>query len=458
MRPLQLEEILPHIGGILIKEGTLTGIKKVITNPKKLKDGALLFCLGSVKNLEKDHSFPPCTIVSERVKNLRNLSGDVTIVKVKKIKKAYEDFLSYYRSLFSIPVIAITGTYGKTTTKEMIKHILSDQYKVKATKRNYNLFRSNASVLANFDAGTDFGVFEFGVGKKGNLERCSRCFGPYTALITGIGADHIERFGTIENYILEKSRILNGVGENQLAILNADCQNTLKITKDCTDKKFTWFGLGEKANYRAQNIQYTDHGMEFTLTFNHSSYLVNVQGYGIHNVYDALAAIAATHSYGIDLGVAVERLKSFKQLERHLEVSKGLKGTTLIDDSWNTNSGSVQAALTVLKDLSKGKTTIAVLGKISELGLEEENEHKKIAQLVVDHKIDKLVTIGNTASIISNEALRLGMDSHNIFICKDEMEATTILEKISGSNSIILVKTSMRESFGNFLKELKKQL
>lgn len=457
VKPLHLQEILPHIGGVIIKDGSCSNFQTVTTRKKNLSTGTLFFCLNrNFGNSATQKPFPPCIIVSDRADRLKNIQGDSTIVMVKDIKEAYKGFLSFYRSLFTIPVIAITGTYGKTTTKEMIRHILSEKYNVKATLGNYNLFRSNSSVLTSLEDQTDFGVFEFGVGKKGNLDRCCQCFGPFTAVITGIGADHIERFGSIEQYKIEKSTILNGVGKNQAAILNADCQNTLKISKEFSHKNILWFGIRENADYRAHDIKYSEHCIDLKLTFNNETYSVCVPGCGIHNVYNALAAIAAVHSNGIDIHFAIDRLKTFKHLKRHLEVTKGLNGVTLIDDTWNTNSGSIQAALTVLNQLAHGKTTIAVLGKISELGIEEENEHKKIARMVIENQIKILITIGNTASIISREAIKLGMDPNRVLMCNSDIEAKNILNILASPNCAILVKTSMRESFRRLLNELKK--
>jgi UDP-N-acetylmuramoyl-tripeptide--D-alanyl-D-alanine ligase len=457
VKPLHLPEILPHIGGVIIKEGSSFNFQTVTTRKKNLNAGTLFFCLNrNLGNTVTQNTFPPCIIVSDRTDRIKKIQGDATIVKVKNIKEAYKDFLSFYRSLFPIPVIAITGTCGKTTTKEMIRHILTGQYNVKATKGTYNLFRSNSAILTSFEDQTDFGVFEVGVGKTGHLDNCCRCFGPFTAVITNIGADHIERFGSINKYRMEKSKILNGVGKNQSAILNADCQNTLKISKEFASKRIVCFGFGEKADFRAHNIKYSEHGIDFQLTFNNETYSVWVPGSGIHNVYNALAAIAAVHSNGVDIRFAIDRLKTFKHLKRHLEVTKGLKGATIIDDTWNTNSGSIQAALTALNQLAHGKSTIAVIGKISELGVEEENEHKKIARMVIENQINILITIGNTASIISREAIRLGMDPNSIFMCSSEIDAKNILNSLVGPDSVILVKTSMRESFRRFLNELKK--
>ncbi|OIU70800.1 Mur ligase family protein [Rossellomorea aquimaris] len=455
MKSLHLHEILPAIKGEIVKEGPPVTLKKVITQKKKLRNGSLFFCLD--RNLGKTdlkNTLPPCVIITDRLQKLKDSTGDATIVKVGNIKEAYHRFLLFHRRSFDIPIIAITGTSGKTTTKEMLRHILSDGHNVKATLGNYNLFRSNASVLANFEEKTDFGVFEFGVGKTGNLDKCSKYFGPYSALITGIGSDHIERFGSPEKYREEKLKILNGVGDGRLIFLNADCPNTVEAVHKLNLTPI-WFGTDSKADYKAEDIHFSRHGMEFTLTYENRAYPVIVPGLGEHNVYNALAALASAHSHGIDLQSAIRRLKSFRPLKRHLEMKKGIKGSTLIDDTWNTNSSSVHAALSVLKEISSNKHSIAVIGKISELGAEEKAEHKKIAGMVIDNQPSTLITIGKTASTIGKEALKLGMDAENIHMCEKPEDAFSLIQKLAGPETIILVKTSMRESFRGFLKKLK---
>ncbi|XXM70993.1 UDP-N-acetylmuramoyl-tripeptide--D-alanyl-D-alanine ligase [Lysinibacillus sphaericus] len=455
MKSLHLHDILSLIKGEVIKKGPPIECKKVITQKKKLKEGSLFFCLD--RNLGKhelETPFPLCVIITDRTSRLKNIEGDATVVKVKNIKKTYQHFLHWYRKLFDFPVIAITGTSGKTTTKEMIKHILSEGYNVKATLGNYNLFRSNASVLANFEENTDFAVFEFGVGKKGNLAKCSTFFGPYSALITGIGADHIERFGSQEKYRDEKLKILNGVVKQGNIILNADCQTTVESVHGLKIKPI-WFGMGDNADYRAKDLRFSQRGMAFTLSHKDAEYPVILPGPGVHNVYNAVAALAAVHSHGIELEGAIARLASFRPLKRHLEIKKGLKGCMLIDDTWNTNSSSIQAALSLLKEVSGDKHSIAVLGGISELGNEEEAEYKKIARMVIENRPSTLITIGKSASTIGKEAIRLGMDAGNIHTCEEPGEALDLLEEMAGNETVVLVKTSMRESFRHFLKRLK---
>jgi UDP-N-acetylmuramoyl-tripeptide--D-alanyl-D-alanine ligase len=452
-----LKEILPILKGRIMTGNEESYFNKVVTKIKHVKPNSLLFCIDK-KEAEalKKANLPPCIVVIDHLELVNHLDQEgVTVVTVKRTKAAFRKFLTYYRSIFDIPVISITGSTGKTTTKEMITHILKKQGNVKSTILNYNLFRSNAAVLLRFDEKTDFAVFELGVGYRGHLSLCSKYFGPFSTVITTIGADHISRFESKEDYIQEKAKIFKGLGEKNVVVLNADCENTKKVNLSTVTNKIFTYGFSDDADYKASNFHYVENGVSFTLTYENQLYDVFVPGYGKHNVYNALAAITTTNAHGVPIEVSIERLKSYKHPRRHLEVSTGLNGATIIDDTWNTNSTSVKAALTVLKDISKEKKTVAILGQISELGTEEENEHRLIGREVFAKQIDKLITVGETASMIANEAIKMGMKKEDIFPCVNESEVLSAVAELADPNSMILVKTSMRQSFRDFMKKLK---
>lgn len=456
MKPIKLQEVLSVIGGNIVQGHINSTITNVTTKIKHVREHTLFF------NLKKESlpehvtlSLPTNIIVVDNLRFVTKFAENTTVVKVRNIKRSFRKFLSYYRNLFTCPVIGITGSSGKSTTKKMITHILSNEHNVKSTIQNYNLFRSNASVLMKFDEETDFGVFELGVGYRGHLKLCCKYFGPFTAVITTIGTDHISRYRSKEDYIQEKAEILNGLGKKNAVILNADCENTRKIDLSSITNKIIYFGFSEKANYRATHVQFSTNGMKFVLHHDQKNYDIFIPGYGIHNVHNALCAIATTHYHGICIEKAIKQLETFKHMPRHLEVSEGIHGSTIVDDTWNTNTTSVEAALKVLRHISNGKKTIAILGKISELGSEEENEHRKIGKMILEHQIETLITIGKTASIIANEALKQGMKQENIITCNHPSEVLSLVSEFANSDSIILVKTSMRDSYKDFVKKLK---
>lgn len=451
----KLDDYIQSFKGHKLKQGSSLHFKSVVTKFRNIQENSLYF-LTDKGTLQKKQTFslPTCIVVIDDHSLMNKLMGDITVIYVAHIKKAYRAFIQQYRKQFNFPFICITGSVGKTTTREMIAHILAEKHLVKRTKGNYNLFRSNAKIVTNMDEETEFGLLELGVGYQGHLNLCSRVFSPYTAVITSIGTDHIERFKTVAKYIRQKNKLLRGVGEDNAIILNADCLNTKMLKIAPYKGKVLYFGQDNKADYQAENIIYKENTVEFNLKYNGQTFPVTIPGYGIHNVYNALAAIATTHFHGISLDYAIKRLLSFRHYKRHLELKTSQKGTTILDDTWNTNSSSIKAALDVLQHIGKYKTKIAIIGKISELGDEEEKEHKKIGENINKNKVDYLITIGETASIIAEQAKNNGFPAKHTFPCTSPEQVLSIIDGLPLSNSVVLVKTSMRESFKSLMKDL----
>ncbi|WP_281659051.1 UDP-N-acetylmuramoyl-tripeptide--D-alanyl-D-alanine ligase [Halobacillus sp. Cin3] len=456
MRKLSVSDLVKELDGVVVREGSLSVVKSVVTRVKKVKPGCLYFCLDSkAPAVQETEQLPACVMITSRPKRLPSLRGDITVIQVKKTREAYHHFLAWYRRLLSTPHLAITGSYGKTTTKEMVKYLLTENHHVKATKGNYNLFRSNAGVLTRMNENTDFGIFEFGVGKKGHLEKCVRCFSPFSVLITGIGTDHIERYGSQHLYAEEKAKLLKGAGVDQPIFLNSECDHSKRFARSLPPGQIIWFGTGEQADYRGSHIKYTDEGMTFTLTHAEKKYEAFVPAFGLHMVRNALGAIAAAHTFGVDIETLLQRLRTFPPLKRHLEITNGLNGSTLIDDSWNSNSGSIEAALAVLQEKSRGKNSVAVLGQINELGPEEIQEHKKIGRLIYNNQPGRLITIGERAAVMAREAVKCGMRARHVYMCGTPERALELIQKFADDQTVCLIKTSMRDSYGHFIRVLK---
>ncbi|MDF2686058.1 MAG: hypothetical protein K0S55_1239, partial [Clostridia bacterium] len=179
-----------------------------------------------------------------------------------------------------------------------------------------------------------------------------------------------------------------------------------------------------------------------------------IPGYADFNAYNAAAAIAAAHTLGVNLKQAGDRLASFKNIEKHFELNKGINGSIVIDDTWSTNPTSTEIALELLKKLSLGKKTIAVLGRMSLLGSQSNKYHKKIGQIIASLGIDELIILGEDAGKIGLGALQKGMNQNNIHYCKDSDEAFNILKNVLDNNSIALIKTTMLASYDDLIDKI----
>ncbi|MCP3762293.1 UDP-N-acetylmuramoyl-tripeptide--D-alanyl-D-alanine ligase [Domibacillus sp. A3M-37] len=447
MEPVLLKDIRNVLEGELICGREDWHIKNAIVyNRHTLEAPYTLIFLNKRESIYWGHlaQMTPCVVVTDKpVEDIRHLLNKTTVIRVKSVIQSYWTFIHYYRSLFTIPVTAITGTCGKTTVKEMIKHILSQSYTVQASESSKNEPRRSFHYLLGINRQTDMAVFETGLGNIGNIKHQCLIYQPTIGIITTIGAHHLDGCKTLEGYIEAKGEIIEGVAEDGALILNADDENIKKLSLDSFKGSVIYFSLINPSEFQAANVCYTQNGMTFDLMHNEKTYAVFIPGYGEHQVYNALAAIAAVHHMGMDIGEASGRLASFQNMERHLEVSAGMNGSTIIDDTWTINPTSVEAALKVVDELGKNKKTIVLLGDINRLGDYEIEYHQKVGSMVAERTFDTLVTIGEKAKEIGRQALRDGFtgDVHAFQTVEGILE---MLKDKVDEHTLLLIKGPMK--------------
>ncbi|QDQ02573.1 UDP-N-acetylmuramoyl-tripeptide--D-alanyl-D-alanine ligase [Lysinibacillus fusiformis] len=405
---------------------------------------------------EIDKKGPSLVISDKPSTELKNALANTTVIQVKSNVQAYWKFIEYYRSLFQIPVVALTGTCGKTTTKEMIKHIASKDWNVQASVSSKNEPRQSLPYLTGIDETTEAAVFELGLGNTGNIKHQCMIYQPTIGIITNIGVHHLDGCKNLEGYIKAKSEIVEGITKGGTLIINGDDENTKKVPLHTFKGKIITLGIQEQADYRASKIQFTNNGMRFVLQVLGEKFNVFVPGYGEHQVYNALAAIAAVKEMGMTINTAIAHLKTYKPMARHLEFSTGIGECTIVDDTWTNNPTSVEAALKVLDTIGKGKKVILVLGDIKRLGNFEEKYHREIGSMVATRKIQTLITIGKRAEDIAKQAVKDGTNA-DVHIFKDVTGVLDVLKPILDPDTIVLIKGPMSSrsmiEFANNLKD-----
>lgn len=406
---------------------------------------------------EIDKKGPSLVISDKPLQELKQALANTTVIRVKSTLQAYWKFIEYYRGLFDIPVVALTGTCGKTTTKEMIKHIASKDWNVQASISSKNEPRQSLPYLIGIDQTTKAAVFELGLGNTGNIKHQCMIYQPTIGIITNIGVHHLDGCKNLEGYIKAKSEIVEGISQDGTLIINADDENTKKVPLHMFKGKIITIGVHGKADYKASNIEFTNNGMKFTLQESNDQFTVFVPGYGEHQVYNALAAIAAIKEMGLSIHQAISRLKTFKPMARHLEFSTGIGESTIVDDTWTNNPTSVEAALKVLDTIGKDKKIILILGDIKRLGLFEEKYHREIGSMVAERNIDTLITIGKRAEDIAAQAKKDGT-SAEVHMFKEVTGILEILKPKLDKDTIVLIKGPMSSKsmieFANKLKAL----
>jgi UDP-N-acetylmuramoyl-tripeptide--D-alanyl-D-alanine ligase len=449
MRDLALQEILTQIGGEVLHESGNPMIKHVMDySAKDIDDHTLIFHMDRErirgKYWKENKSI---VIVTDRPNLCTELGDQIILVKTDDLEAAYWTFIEYYRNLFDIPVIGVTGTCGKTTTKEIIRQILREDYKVKATWMSMNSMSVNLRYLTGIDDETEVAIFEMPVAYPGYLRVACRCFQPQIRVLLNIGIHHLADCETPEEYMKAKGEIVEGLDPiNGTLILNADDENIKKVIDESQYQKIIYFGMSERSYFRAKNPRYTEGGMNFTLEYKGDSYEAFVPGYGKHNIYNALAAIAAVSLVGIDIPTSIKRLALFEQVEEHLEMKQGTNGCTVMNDSWNSSPLSMTAALQVLKELSNGKKSIALLGYMPQLGEGPyaSQQYEEMGKKAVETGVDLLIVVGEEAEEIGKAALKLGMAPDQVHFCQTGDEVYKILHPCLNDKTIILLKITHR--------------
>ncbi|WML39227.1 UDP-N-acetylmuramoyl-tripeptide--D-alanyl-D-alanine ligase [Neobacillus sp. OS1-2] len=460
MQPLLVKDIRKLLQGELINGSELWKVRDAIyyNRHELTKRRTLMFVSrgGTVNWNEINNKGPSLVITDLPATELENALPETTVIKVNSLVQAYWKFIEYYRSLFAIPVVTITGTCGKTTTKDMIKHILSKDWNVQASESSKNEPRRSFPYLMGINEKTDAAVFEHGLGNSGNIKHQCMIYQPTIGIITNIGVHHLDGCKNLEGYIRAKSEIVEGIRKGGTLILNADDENTQKVSLQSFKGKVIYVGVKRQCDFRASNIKFANRGMDFTLQVNDKTYEAFIAGYGEHQVYNALAALAAVHEMGMTIEEAITRLGTYQNMTRHLEFFNGKGGSTIIDDTWTINPTSIEAALKVLDSIGHGKNVILVLGNINRLGNFEKKYHREIGTMVAKRNIHTLITIGNKAEEIARQARQDGSMA-DIHMFKDVNGLKEVLDPILDSNAILLIKGPMSSrsmiDFANSLKQ-----
>ena len=443
MKPLSVKQIRSTIAGELIQGSDHVIIHFGAYRLKQIKkQNTILFSNKKIINWDALKKYFPLVLVTDQEFRKNGQLEELTVIKVTDMEEAYWKFVNYYRSLFQIPVVAVTGTSGKTTTKEMIRHILSAEKNVSSTNSSNNSRTAHLYYLLSIDDDTEAAVFETAVGEPGDVLKAGEYFKPTIGIITNIGAHHLNYCKTLEAYINAKGEMVRALNNSGVLILNAEDINSRKIDLKNFRGRIIKVGIDSTCHFIATDIRYCDDGMQFTVQYEQNTYPMFVPGFGEHQVYNALAAIAAVHEIGVDLSEIAARLKTFQNLSKHLQVFEGINGSTILDDTWSMTTTSLEAALNVLNDLGKTKKRVAVLGTITDLGSWGYTIHERAGEIVCEKGVDVLITVGEHARIMADQAVKNGLNAQ-VYTFKNSPLAYDLLTKIVDDQTIVLIKGDM---------------
>jgi UDP-N-acetylmuramoyl-tripeptide--D-alanyl-D-alanine ligase len=425
-------------------------IKNVAYYMEKLNKPNTLLFLRSNRNTDYDtiRNCVPCAVIT--IKYFADLQGidGCTVIMVKDMQSAYWQFVEYYRSLFQIPVVAVTGTCGKTTTKDMINHILKNKFKVHGTNASANGRTGHLSNLMRIEETTEAAVFETAVGRPGDIINSGKYFKPTVGIITNIGVDHLDGCKTVDNYIKAKAEMINILTDKGVLIVNADDKKSKQIALYNFQGRIIYTGIRNPSDYQASEICYGKAGMDFVLTYENTKYPIFVPGLGEHQVYNALAACAAVHETGLEISMseAAERLRTFANMARHLEMLPGIGGSLILDDTWKISLNSLESAFKVLYEVGKDKKKIAVLGSIPSLGNFRKEAYKKAGKTIARTRVDVLISVNKTAGKMVRKMAKYAEKkgwSGKVYTLEKYNDAYHLLKKTLDERCILLVKGDM---------------
>ncbi|MCM2531949.1 Mur ligase family protein [Neobacillus pocheonensis] len=461
MKTLLLEEIITAIGiePKKIHEGVF--ISEVIHDTIKVKNQTLYFHIRKKQILDGDmlKNYKHLYIVTDTpFTNMEKLEPE-QIILVDDVMSTFFKFTSYYRHMFTIPIVAITGTCGKTTTKEMLKHILQYDFTVQATIGNKNSSYFHLPYLVGIDEKTDVAVIETGVAEPGDMVEACNYFFPIIGIMTMIDIDHTDEFPLFKDYIAEKEKLINGLNNKGSLIINIDDPHISSMDFSKYKGNVVTYGKSHKASIQIKDIRFDKSGMGFIVEYQKKEYKGLIPGIGEHNVYNAVAAIAAAVEIGIEVTVAIKRLALFQHVRSHFEIIKLQNQITIIDDTWKGNQTSLQNGLRLLDRISlPSQRKIAALGRMAPLGQYSEEMYKKIGELLAEIRINKLITKGFFGKEIAKAALLAGMSKQDVHHFSETQEIKDFLDSLLKPNDIVYFKIWARDgSFYDLIQYLKRE-
>lgn len=445
---LTVQEIVEATKGELVNGDNKTIIHGISTDSRNIKNHEMFIPLrGEHFN---GHDFIKGAVAKGAIAILANQwhkddvqsNANLCIIRVGDTLQALHDLAKYYLSKFSIPVIAVTGSTGKTTTKDMIYHVLSKKYKVLKNKGNYNNHIGLPMTVFELEPYHEMAIFEMGMSDFGEIDKLAHIAQPDIAVITNIGLSHIEHLSSQENIFKAKMEITNYFDASSRLIVNGD-DKFLKSLKNRPQKYHTDFvGLDEDCTYRALNVKNLGiDGVRFQMKLNDELHEFILHVPGEHNVHNALCAIAVGISLKMDIKMIQEGLGEFYGGKMRLHIFTTNENIKVINDAYNASPDSMKAAIAVLAKITASRK-IAVLGDMLEMGAYSEKCHYGVGYEISQQGIDILIAVGKQAQNIGVGAIDNGLDKDNIFICGNNQEVIKVLDSLIKKGDTILVKGS----------------
>ena len=446
--PFSFAQAVDWMGGQSITETTQATFQGVAIDTRTVKRGELFVAIRGEKY--DAHTFldqavsagATGLVIDQAFLASQRPPSHIATIAVKDTTAALGALAAGHRSEFAGTVIAITGSNGKTTTKEMCHAIMSVQGPCLKTQGNLNNEFGLPLTLLARKTNDQAAVVELGMNHRGEIARLTAIAQPDIGILTNVGTAHIGHLGNQENIALEKGDLIAGLGETGIAVLNAD-DHRVDAQAERAVGRVVRFGLSPKADVRAENVVFDGiDTFHFTLRTPIGTVEVGIAGLAETTPINALAASAGAFAAGANLDQLAEGLSRFEAVPGRMVCQTLTSGARVIDDTYNANPQSIRAALESLARLKGGGRTFAILGDMGELGEQEHVAHQSVGRMAAEFEIDRLFALGSNAEAVLAGAREAGLTEEQCHVGVDHEEIAEVLTREVESQDWILVKGS----------------
>ena len=461
MEAVTLAQVLEAVGGTLIgpEADPHQMVTEVCTDSRNVSKGCLFLPLTGERF--DGHSFitsaleqgaAGCLTARERESYLPGKF----YIKVRSTQRALRDLARYYKELFPIPYVAVTGSVGKTTTKDMVAAVLSVKYRVLKTEGNFNNDIGLPLTLLRLDSSHQICVLEMGMDHAGEIDYLSELVEPDVALITNVGDSHIENLGSREAIFAAKCEIFHHLRANGTAILNGD-DPMLATLKGKLPQTTLMVGSGEGLDYTAFDVESNGAShISCQVKTPRSKFQADIPALGTHMIYPTLMAAAVGELYGMEADEITRGIRAFLPTKMRMNVVTCPGDVVILNDAYNANPQSMRAAAAVLGD-ARGRRRVAVVGDMKELGTNSAMFHQMVGGYFAQAGVDRLIAIGDLAKYMAQGAVEAGMSQEQVSYFPDLEQAKDALEREIRAGVTILVKASRSMAFEKIVDYLTAQ-
>ncbi len=451
MKELALNTILEATGGEPVNPSALNlsePVREISTDSRTIGPGSLFIPLVG-ENFD-GHGYIGEALRKGAVAALSSHdepAGDMPVIRVADTLKAYHRIARAYREMFTLPVIAITGSNGKTTTKDLVGEVLSQKYRVLKTAANFNNEVGVPKTLLELDSSTEIMVLEMAMRGPGQIRELAEMVLPDQGIITNIGEAHFELLGSYEAIANAKAELIECLPTKGTAILNSDDRWFTCLVQKSRAPVLS-FGLDKGStlrllSYEAKGVE----GFAIKVRCSEEDYHFYLPFLGFHNVYNSMAAILVGLMHDVPAPLIQKGLERARITGRRMEKIMTPDGITIINDTYNASPSSVEHAIKTLSLLEHQGQKVIVLGDMRELGDIAEESHRRVGRMVAEARPDYLVTLGDSARWIYQGACEAGFQQERCFWFENREKAMEKVDSLLAPHDLLLVKASRLMKF-----------